>query len=153
MADGDNGGRCAEKIGLTDTWQNSTKKCPYSPFFAIVSPAKGYHTFDGKDVKQEDIDLVSRLLFMQMMHKTHPVTGTVCMGAAARVPGSIVYQVLSERAKKDRKIVIGHPAGVIPVVSELEAQDGQYDLKTAAILRTARVIMDGQVYVRKSRIQ
>ena len=104
-------------------------------------------------MKQEDIDLVSRLLFMQMMHKTHPVTGTVCMGAAARVPGSIVYQVLSERAKKDRKIVIGHPAGVIPVVSELEAQDGQYDLKTAAILRTARVIMDGQVYVRKSRIQ
>ena len=68
------------------------------------------------------------------------------MSAAARVPGSIVYQVLSERAKKDCKIVIGHPAGVIPVVSELEAQDGQYDLKTAAILRTARVIMDGQVY-------
>ena len=27
---------------------------------------------------------------MQMMHKTHPVTGTVCMGTAARVPGSIV---------------------------------------------------------------
>ena len=52
-----------------------------------------------------------------------------------------------------KRQVIGHPAGVIPVVSELEAHDGQYDLKTAAILRTARVIMDGQVYVRKSRIQ
>ena len=118
-----------------------------------MSPAQGYRTFDGKDVDAGDIDLVSRLLFMQMMHKTHPVTGTVCMGAAARVPGSIVHQVLSERGKNGRKIVIGHPAGVIPVVSELEAHDGQYDLKTAAILRTARVIMDGQVYVRKSRIQ
>ena len=40
-----------------------------------------------------------------------------------------------------------------PAALELEAHDGQYDLKTAAILRTARVIMDGQVYVRKSRIQ
>ena len=146
-------GRCAEKIGLTDVWQNSTKKCPYSPFFAIVSPSKSYHTFDGKDVKAEDIDLVSRLVFMQMMHKTHPVTGTVCMGTAARVPGSIVHQVLSERGRNNRKIIIGHPAGVIPVVSELEAHDGQYDLKTAAILRTARIILDGQVYVRKSRIQ
>ena len=146
-------GRCAENVGLTDTWQNATKKCPYSPFFAIVSPAQGYRTFDGKDVDAGDIDLVSRLLFMQMMHKTHPVTGTVCMGTAARVPGSIVHQVLSERGKNGRKIGIGHPAGVIPVVSELEAHDGQYDLKTAAILRTARVIMDGQVYVRKSRIQ
>lgn len=146
-------GRCAEKIGLTDDWKLSTQKCPYAPFFAVVSPSKAYHTFDGKDVAAEEIDLVSRLLFMQKMHKTHPVTGTVCMSTAARVPGSVVDQVLSQRGRENRKIIIGHPAGVIPVVSELEAENGEYNLKTAAILRTARTIMDGQVYVRKSRIQ
>lgn len=146
-------GRCAEKIGLTDDWKLSTEKCPYAPFFAVVSPSESYHTFDGKDIAKEDVDIVSRLLFMQKMHKTHPVTGTVCMSAAARVPGSIVNQVLSERGKNNRKIIIGHPAGVIPVVSELEIENGTYDLKTAAILRTARTIMDGQVYVRKSRIK
>lgn len=146
-------GRCAEKIGLTDDWKLSTKKCPYAPFFAVVSPSKAYHTFDGKDVAAEEIDLVSRLLFMQKMHKTHPVTGTVCMSTAARVPGSVVDQVLSQRGRENRKIIIGHPAGVIPVVSELETENGEYNLKTAAILRTARTIMDGQVYVRKSRIQ
>ena len=146
-------GRCAEKIGLTDNWKLSTQKCPYAPFFAVVSPSKAYHTFDGKDVAAEEIDLVSRLLFMQKMHKTHPVTGTVCMSTAARVPGSIVEQVLSRRGRENRKIIIGHPAGVIPVVSELETENGTYNLKTAAILRTARTIMDGQVYVRKSRIQ
>lgn len=146
-------GRCAQMIGLTDDWKLSTQKCPYAPFFAVVSPSKAYHTFDGKDVAGEEIDLVSRLLFMQKMHKTHPVTGTVCMSTAARVPGSIVHQVLSERGKQNRKIIIGHPAGVIPVVSELEVENGAYHLKTAAILRTARTIMDGQVYVRKSRIQ
>lgn len=62
-------GRCAEKIGLTDNWEQSTQKCPYAPFFAVVSPSKAYHTFDGKDVAAEEIDLVSRLLFMQKMHK------------------------------------------------------------------------------------
>ncbi len=146
-------GRCAEKIGLIDDWKLSTQKCPYAPFFAVVSPSKAYHTFDGKDVAAEDIDLVSRLLFMQKMHKTHPVTGTVCMSTAARVPGSVVDQVLSQRGRENRKIIIGHPAGVIPVVSELEVENGEYNLKTAAILRTARTIMDGQVYVRKSRIK
>ena len=75
------------------------------------------------------------------------------MSTAARVPGSIVEQVLSRRGRENRKIIIGHPAGVIPVVSELETENGTYNLKTAAILRTARTIMDGQVYVRKSRIQ
>ena len=117
-------GRCAEKIGLTDNWKLSTQKCPYAPFFAVVSPSKAYHTFDGKDVAAEEIDLVSRLLFMQKMHETHPVTGTVCMSTAARVPGSIVEQVLSRRGRENRKIIIGHPAGVIPVVSELETENG-----------------------------
>ncbi|MEG2382321.1 MAG: PrpF domain-containing protein [Oscillospiraceae bacterium] len=145
-------GRCAQMIGLTKDWHNSSHDCPYAPFFAIVSNSADYRTFDGKDVSGKDIDLVSRLLFMQKMHKTHPGTGTVCMSTAARIPGSIVYDVLSDRAKSNKKIIIGHPAGIIPVVSELEIKDNQYILHTAAILRTARIIMDGTVYVRKSNI-
>lgn len=80
-------GRCAALAGLTDTWQNATKNARIHPSLPLCRRRKAYHTFDGKDVDAGDIDLVSRLLFMQMMHKTHPVTGTVCMGTAARVPG------------------------------------------------------------------
>lgn len=145
-------GRCAQMIGLVDDYKRSVEVCPYSPFFAVVSPAADYHTFDGKDIAAGDIDLVSRLVFMQKMHKTHPVTGTVCMATAARLPGSIVEQVLSARAKTNRKIIIGHPAGEIPVVSELEVENGSYNLKTAALLRTARVLLDGTVYLRRSKI-
>ena len=49
-------GRCAVKMGFTDDYKNAVKDCPYAPFFAIVSPSQSYHTFDGKDVKGEDID-------------------------------------------------------------------------------------------------
>lgn len=146
-------GRCAVMMGFTDSYKNAVRDCPYAPFFAVVSPSRDYHTFDGKDVKGTDIDIVSRLLFMQKMHKTHPVTGTVCMATAARIPGSIVERTLSERGKGDRRINIGHPAGIIPAVSVLENENGVYNLKTAAILRTARTIMDGIVYVRKSRVE
>jgi 2-methylaconitate cis-trans-isomerase PrpF len=145
-------GRCAQMMGFTADYRTASKDCPYSPFFAAVSKSRSYRTFDGKDVAAGDIDIVSRLLFMQKMHKTHPVTGTVCMSTAARIPGSIVNQVLSERGKTNRKIMIGHPAGIIPAVSELEKENGEYKLKTAAILRTARTIMDGYVYVRKFRV-
>lgn len=145
-------GRCAQKMGFTDDYRHAVRDCPYAPFFAVVSPSRDYHTFDGKDVKASEIDIVSRLLFMQKMHKTHPVTGTVCMATAARIPGSIVNQVLSQRGKADRKLMIGHPAGIIPAVSVLECENGEYKLKTAAILRTARTILDGTVYVRRSRV-
>ena len=146
-------GRCAQKMGFTADYKMARKDSPYAPFFAIVSPCRDYRTFDGKDVKGADIDIVSRLLFMQKMHKTHPVTGTVCMSTAARIPGSIVNRVLSERGKANSKIVIGHPAGVIPAVSVLDVVNGEYKLRTAAILRTARTILDGTVYVRKSRVE
>lgn len=144
-------GRCAQSMGLVKKWENAQKESSYAPFFAIVSPSASYDTFDGKHVRDEEIDMVSRLVFMQRMHKTHPGTGTVCMGAAARIPGSIVNQVISERAKNDRRIVIGHPAGIIPVVSELKMEDGKYTLTNASILRTARIIMDGTVNLRYSR--
>jgi len=143
-------GRAAEMIGMVDHWELAATKSPYIPFFAIISPSRDYRTFDGKEVKCDDIDFVSRLLFMLRMHKTYPGTGTVCTGAAARIPGSIVWEVMKEEAKSRIKINIGHPAGIIPVESEAEIINGEVKLKRAAIYRTARRIMDGYVYVKKS---
>jgi 2-methylaconitate cis-trans-isomerase PrpF len=145
-------GRCAVKIGLVEDWRDARSKSSYTPFFACVSEPQDYGTFDGKAVKASEVDIVSRLLFMQRMHKTHPVTGTVCMGAAARINGSVVEALLGERGAKERRITIGHPGGAIPVISEMETTPGGFSLKNAAILRTARIIMKGQVYLRFSRV-
>lgn len=135
---------------LVSDKKDATSKSPYNPFFCIVSPARDYRTFDGKAVKGEDIDIVSRLLFMLRMHKTHPGTGTVCLGAAARIPGSIVHEILKPAAHERLTIHIGHPAGVIPVEAEAQVENGTVTLKRAAIYRTARLLMDGYAYVRKS---
>lgn len=130
--------------------KQATSHSPYNPFFCIVSPAQSYRTFDGKDIKGEDIDITSRLLFMQRMHKTHPGTGTVCLGAAARIPGSIVYELLRSEAHKRLAIQIGHPAGTIVVEAEAELINLQVSLKRAAIYRTARILMEGYAFVRNS---
>ncbi|MDK2901936.1 MAG: methylitaconate Delta-isomerase [Thermoanaerobacteraceae bacterium] len=146
-------GRAAEKIGLVDTWNKAVLESPYIPFFAIVSPPQNYNTYNHLNIKAEDVDLVSRLLFMLRMHKTYPGTGTVCTGAAARIPGSVVWDVLREDAKFRVKINIGHPGGIIPVESIAETKDGTIILKKAAIYRTARRIMEGYVYIRKNILE
>ncbi len=143
-------GRAAVIFGLVKTPEAAAIKSPYAPFFAIVSPPSDYTSISGEKVNAEEIDIVSRLLFMLRMHKTYPVTGTVCTGAAVRVPGSIAWEVLREEAKTRPSVNIGHPGGVIPVESEAEVISGEVKLKRIGVYRTARRIMDGYVYVRKT---
>ena len=80
-------GEACVMIGLVEKPEDAATKTPYQPFFAIVSEPADYQTISGAKVKAANVDLVSRLLFMLRMHKTYPVTGTVCTGAAVRVPG------------------------------------------------------------------
>lgn len=141
-------------LGLADTVQAATKESPYIPFFAIVSKSADYRCFnDGKEIKASEIDLVSRLLFMQRMHKTYPGTGTVCTGAAAHIPGTIVYDLLTEQARNRNVLNIGHPAGLIEVEVAVQAEGDEIKLTRAAFTRTARRIMEGSVYVRQSVIK
>jgi len=143
-------GRAAVMMGLVEQPEDAAPKSPYNPFFAIVSPPTAYQSISGEAVSAKDIDMVSRLLFMLKMHKTYPVTGTVCTGAAARIPSSIVWEVLREEAKSRVTINIGHPGGIIPVESDAEVKEGNVVLKRVGVYRTARRIMDGYVYVRKT---
>lgn len=143
-------GKAAVIFKLVEKEADAAAKSPYNPFFCIVSEPKAYRTFTGRDVAAGDIDIVSRLLFMLRMHQTHPGTGTVCLGAAARIPGTIVHDLLSPAARALPQIRIGHPAGTIIVESDGGMQDGKPVLRRAAISRTARRIMDGHVYVRNT---
>ncbi|NMM62414.1 3-methylitaconate isomerase [Clostridium sp. P21] len=143
-------GMAAVKIGMVENWKLAATESAYAPFFAIVSPSKDYTTFDGKEVKAEDIDLVSRLLFMQKVHKNYPVTSTVSTGVAAKIPGTVVSEVVKEEAKSRVRMNIGHPAGCIPAESIVEVEGGSIKIVKGAMYRTARPIMDGYVYVRKS---
>ncbi|MEG1857871.1 MAG: PrpF domain-containing protein, partial [Pseudoflavonifractor sp.] len=142
---------CTVKIGMAGTISEATEKSPYSPFFAIVSPPADYRcATDGHEVKAEEIDLVSRLSFMLHMHKTYPGTGTVATGAAARIPGTLVYKQLSEAAKSHADLRIGHPGGVISI--EAKAKDPQGTaFERLAYERTARRIMEGTCYVKNDR--
>lgn len=142
-------GEAALRFGLVDAPEKAREESPYNPFFAIVSPATDYVCFNGTEVKKDEVDLVSRLLFMLHMHKAYPITGTVCTGAAMRIPESIPWELMSKEGKNRPQLRIGHPTGVIDVEVEADrnSQEEIY-MKKIKVVRTARMIMDGIVYVR-----
>lgn len=144
---------CAVEIGMFETCEEATAS-PYVPFFAIVSKAASYTSaISNLEVKKEEIDIVSRLSFMLHMHKTYPGTGTAATGAAARIPDTLVYKQLSEEAKKEITLRIGHPGGVIAVEADAKQEESEYKFTRLAYERTARRILDGTVYVKGSVLE
>lgn len=142
-------GEVCTKIGLAKQWEDAQKVTPFQPFFAIVSEAQSHECFNGKMIGEEESHMTSRIVFMGHMHKAYPVTGTVATAAAARIPGSVVYNLLPHAAHEEPVLKIAHPSGIIEVESRASMQDGIVRVEKIGIYRTARMIMDGYVYVRK----
>ena len=146
-------GVAVEKLGLCDDWREATRKVPYTPFFAICAPPMAYKSWTtGEDIDDKSVDLVVRLLFMQKMHKTYPVTGTICTVTAAMVPGTRVNQLSRGGVIERGKLRIGHPAGIIVPEGRVDVRDGDYILKRATVDRTARCLMKGHAFIPKETI-
>ncbi|MDD4570138.1 MAG: PrpF domain-containing protein [Tepidanaerobacteraceae bacterium] len=145
--------KAAQIICMVDDWKEAKQKSPAFPMVAFVSPAADYKDFTtGQQIREEDMDFVSRLMYMQIMHKTYAGTGTICTGAAARIEGTVVNEVMKEKDRGKASILkIGHPAGIITIDVKADYEKGNWNLKKAAINRTARRIMEGYCYIPKER--
>jgi 2-methylaconitate cis-trans-isomerase PrpF len=144
----------AQKIGLVDDWRKATRERPYVPFVALCAPPVSYPEWTtGNQVDESSIDLSVRLLFMQKMHKTFPVTGAICTVAASMIPGTIANQVARPGIVERGEVRIGHPAGIMVPSGEVKEEKGAFVLKKAAVDRTARCLMRGYAFVPKSTLR
>jgi hypothetical protein len=145
--------RCQTAVmaGLAPTPQAAAEMSKNTPHIVFFSEAKDYASYLTREpIKAQDVDLLARMMFMQIMHKTYAGTGSLCTAAAAAIPGTIVHEAVKKEAVIGRRVRIGHPAGIMEVEVEVQRGEDGYVLKKAAIGRTARRIMDGYVYVRSS---
>jgi 2-methylaconitate cis-trans-isomerase PrpF len=147
--------RCyaAVQFGMTDSWEKATLSCSLFPLLTVVQAPRSYIAF-GTDEKidEDQVDIVVRMQALQQTHKTYAGTGTANLGATAMVPGTVVNEALSERAKREGKVRFGHPSGVATVEAEVVERDGEWTTTRAGYERTARRIMEGYAYVRRDRI-
>ena len=89
------------------------------------------------------------------VHATHAVTGAICVAYCVSIRGTIASGVarlpamrLTEPAAGGiTAIHIEHPSGVIDVCPETKKGGAELEVQRAAIILTARKIMDGRVFV------
>lgn len=142
-------GAAAERMGMIANAARSREESPATPILGVVSPPASYRDENGGGVVNEsEVDLVSRLMFMQQTHKTYAGTSTVCTGVASRLAGTLVHEVTRLQMRQADTVRIGHPAGVIETETRVEKNGvGEYVVRRATLGRTARRIMEGYVFV------
>lgn len=136
-------GMAAVKCGFVENWEDARTKSTSAPKVSIVSAPQDYINMDGNEVKADTMDLCCRAISVGALHKAYPMTVAVGTGAAARIPGTIVNEIVKPAPDQDI-IRLGHASGVTEVDVKM---DGEKVIK-GGVTRTARRIMDGWVYVR-----
>ncbi len=121
----------------------------FSVRVGLVSPPATYLGEDGRCVPEDSMDVCSRFFALDYCAPNYPGSASVSTGAAARLPGSTVHAVLPEAARRDGVLRIGHPRGVMEVVSALapNLQNVSAAFSHLGFGRTARTLMDGHVFV------
>jgi 2-methylaconitate cis-trans-isomerase PrpF len=124
------------------------KVSPAVPKVAFVAPPQEYETITGQRVAASECDLLARTKALAVMHKAYAVTGGICVGAAALIDGTVVNEVVGQRAKTTGIVRVGHPSGVSEfLIAVARKPSGEFELTQSAVAGTSRRIMDGYVYV------
>ncbi len=131
----------AIKMGLIDNIEEAKTRA-HTPKIAFVSKPQDYTASSGKKITKKDIDLNVRALSMGLLHHAMMGTASVAIGVAACVEGTLV-NLVSGGGKKDT-VTFGHPSGTLKVGAIIDKKNR---VERASMSRSARIIMDGFVYV------
>jgi 4-oxalomesaconate tautomerase len=90
----------------------------------------------------------TRTFIPHRVHESIGVLGAVSVATACMVPGSIAAQLarLSGNARTQR-VDVEHPTGFFTVDMEVAVEGDKVNVRRSALLRTARKLMSGEVFV------
>lgn len=89
----------------------------------------------------------SRYLTPHKLHDAHAVTGAICIAACVSVEGTVARELMTPRTEISDRVRIEHPSGAIEIELETAGAAQNLDVRRAITVRTARKIMDGQLFV------
>lgn len=170
----------AVRMGLAKDVQ-AASQVKGTPKMAFVSAAKQ------PEAGEPQADVLVTAMSMQKPHPSLQLTGAVCLGAAACIPGTVVHDILSRgryltdlltpegsispgqgsegedgksatslefhgedltQLVKRKNVRLAHSSGQIEVDVVLQSHlDGDVDVESCSVSRTARKIFDGRVIV------
>ena len=142
-------GWAALQLGLVVSSDQALLKTPNVPRVMMIAEPRDYQSIRGEMILKGDMDVCVRQLSMQKPHKALAVTGAACAAVASAVPGSLWAKIVGNSKALVR---LGHPSGVLRVAANTEVINGELKIKSAQIERTARLLMDGFLYAKKSKV-
>jgi 2-methylaconitate cis-trans-isomerase PrpF len=115
------------------------------PKIGIVSMSSTHQVLSGTTLKNSQVDIVVRFISDTQPHRAIPLTAALTVAVAARIPGTIVEQLLAPDPFDDEALTIGHASGRIQVNATMDQSKPLIPI-TASVYRTARRIFEGDIY-------
>ncbi len=139
--------RCAAavKAGVAATAQEAIRSSRTNPKVAMVAAAADAPTLSGEGLRADECDIQVRMISMGAPHLAIPLTGALCAGVAAQVPGTLVRECARPVAA-GAAFRVGHGSGVLPVEAVVSRRSDGWFAERASVFRTARMLMEGRVF-------
>lgn len=141
-------GTAACRMGFARDLKDAEENSPAVPKVGFVTAPRNFTAIDGKNQAAEEMDVCARVISVFKCHKACPLTSASSIAVAAALEGSLVWSVM-RKASSQGRVRIGHPSGVMTMYPEICTKDGEIQVPSVAVQRTARRIMDGTVYIKK----
>jgi 2-methylaconitate cis-trans-isomerase PrpF len=116
-------------MGMGDVTKSVTPK------FGLLAPAK-----DGGTI-------ATRYFMPWRTHPTMAVTGAQCLASCVLTPGTVADGLAAKPNETPVTIKLEHASGQIDVLVDYDQTDVGFEIKSAGLVRTARKLAAGEVFV------
>lgn len=116
-------------MGMGDVTKSVTPK------FGLLAPAS------------QGGSIATRYFMPWKCHPTMAVTGAQCLASCMLTPGTVATGLAPMPNEAPAKITLEHASGVIDVMVDFENTADGFNLKSAGLVRTARKLAAGEVFV------
>lgn len=106
-----------------------------TPKFGLLAPAR-----DGGTI-------ATRYFMPWKTHPTMAVTGAQCLASCVLTPGTVASGMAVPPAGTPAKVTLEHASGQIDVLVDYALTDAGIDLRSAGLVRTARLLARGEVMI------
>ncbi|WP_373999297.1 2-methylaconitate cis-trans isomerase PrpF family protein [Bdellovibrio bacteriovorus] len=120
-------------MGIASSIEDA-KKSIAIPYLGLVAPRYS-----------SEMDFSLRVIASGQPHKALPLTVSLCAAVSAKLPGSLIHEVLEN--KNLDEVRIGMPSGVLTLNAKVEEKNSQYVALSGSFYRTARILFEGRVFV------
>ncbi len=120
--------QAGERMSMGDVTQSVTPK------FGLLAPANQGGT------------IATRYFMPWTTHPTMAVTGSQCLASCALTPGTVADGLLDRPDGSPVTVTLEHPQGLMEVIVDYSLDDG-FNLKSAGLVRTARKLASGELFV------